>query len=232
MELKSKRSVLSHYHVLEIFYISTNDRVPLLGLQTCMKLNLIKRIDEVNFSSKDQIISNYKAAFTGLGCCQNDFHISLKSDAIPVSKPSRRIPISLKEPLKRELKRLCDNNVIEKVNGTTDWISNIVVIEKPNKLRICLDPKHLNLAIRDNFYEIPTFDDIKSKFANKNFFSVFDIKDGFLQVKLDEASQNLCSFSTPFGIFKYKRLPFGLKIAAEVFQKINEQNFGDIPNTT
>lgn len=99
-------------------------------------------------------------------------------------------------------------------------------------MRICINPKELNEAIRDNFYEIPTFEQVRAGLVNKKFFSVCDLKESFWQVALDEKSKDLCTFSTIFGCYRFKRLPYGIKIASETFQKFNEENFGDIPNVT
>lgn len=95
-------------------------------------------------------------------------------------------------------------------------------------MRLCLDPQELNKYIRKENVLIPTLDDVVAQLSGKKYFSVLDLKDGFWQVELDELSSNYCTFSTPFGCYKFNRLPFGLSMAPEYFQKINCQNFGDI----
>lgn len=135
----------------------------------------MKKVDNVRVNSeKDKLMLKYKNVFNGLGCCYKGFHIDLKKDASPVAKPSRRIPQMLRDPLKLELNRLCKDKIIEPVNDSCDWVSNIVIIEKPNKLRICLDPKFLNMSIKNHFYEIPSFEELKPKFANKK--TIFSIR--------------------------------------------------------
>ncbi|XP_008486716.1 uncharacterized protein K02A2.6-like, partial [Diaphorina citri] len=100
---------------------------------------------------------------------------------------------------------------------------------KPSKeLRVCLDPIDLNSNIEREYYLIPTLEQIKYKLAGKQIFSVIDLKDGFHQIPLSKKSSELCTFSTPFGYFKYLRLPFGLVSSPEVFMKINTKYFGDI----
>lgn len=71
---------------------------------------------------------------------------------------------------------------------------------------------------------------INSCLSDVEYFSVLDLKDGFWHVQLDEQSQNLCTFATPFGNFKFLRMPFGIKSAPKVFQKYNYSIFGDIKN--
>ncbi|XP_055385810.1 uncharacterized protein K02A2.6-like [Condylostylus longicornis] len=104
--------------------------------------------------------------------------------------------------------------------------NNHIAITNINKQ----DPQNLNKNIKERYYEIPSFEDIKLKFCNKKLFSVFDCREGFYQIELNEYSKSLCTFSTPFGLYRFTRLPFELKIAPEAFQKLNEQNFGDIQN--
>ena len=73
----------------------------------------------------------------------------------------RKIPYALQSKLKSYLQTLKDNDIIADVNEPTEWVHNIVVIEKQNKqLRICLDPKPLNAAILREHYVIPTPADV------------------------------------------------------------------------
>lgn len=128
------------------------------------------------------------------------------------------------------MERLENLKIIEKNEGQADWISNIVIVEKPNKsIRLCLDPRELNLAIKPLNYPIPTFEELSAKLSNKKVFSVLDLKDGYWQVGLDKESSKICTFSTPIGSYSFKRLPFGINIAPEIFQKFNDENFKDIP---
>jgi len=76
-------------------------------------------------------------------------------------------------------------SVIDKVMKPTPWISNMVVVRKLNKLRLCLNPLHLNKGIIRNHYPTPTLEDIAPKLTKAKVFSVVDAKDGFLQVVLD-----------------------------------------------
>jgi len=102
-----------------------------------------------------------------------------------------------------------------------------VIIRKPDKtLRLCIDPSELNKPSKRENYLIPSFEEIRSK-LNKKIFTVLDIKKEFWHVNLDSKSADLCTFSTPFGYFKFNRLPFGI---AEIFIKLNQKYFDDIDN--
>ena len=122
------------------------------------------------------------------------------------------------------------SGVLVKVDKPTDWVNNLVIVQKKNgSLRLSLDPRDLNKAIKREHYKIPTMQEIASEFAGKTVFSTLDLKDGYWQVQLDEESSHLCTFNTPFGRYRFTRMPFGIKSASEVFQKKNEEAFSGIP---
>ena len=74
---------------------------------------------------------------------------------------------------------------------------------KPGKLRVCIDPRDLNRAMKRPKYQMPTVDEVLPKLARAKVFTVLDAKDGFYQVKLDKESSLLITFWTPFGRYRY-----------------------------
>ena len=120
-------------------------------------------------------------------------------------------------------------NVIQRTDKPTDWMSSLVIEHKANgTLRICLDSKPLNKAPRRTQYQIPTLDGILSGIAKA--FSVAEVN-GYWHVPLDDESQPLTTFVTPFGAYSWKRMPFGLTVASEIFQKRLHDAIADLPGT-
>jgi transposase InsO family protein len=110
--------------------------------------------------------------------------------------------------------------VIVKVDEPTEWVNSMVVTLKPNgKIRLCLDPRDLNRAIQREHYAMPTLDAVTDNLANQEVFTVCDAKSGYWHVPLDHESSLLTTFNTPWGRYRYTRMPFGIKSAGEVFQK-------------
>ena len=110
--------------------------------------------------------------------------------------------------------------VIEKVEEPTDWVSSIVYSRKSNgKLRICLDPKDLNTAIKRPHYPTPNLEEITHKLAGSVIFSKLDARHGYWSVQLDDESKRLTTFNSPFGRYCFRRLPFGLNLSQDVFQE-------------
>ena len=93
----------------------------------------------------------------------------------------------------------------------------VVVRKSNNDLRICIDPTNLNKEIRRLHYTLPTIDDILPNLVNAKVFLVVDASNGFWQVELDEPSSYLTTFATPFGKYRWKRLPFGISSAPEEY---------------
>ena len=91
-----------------------------------------------------------------------------------------------------------------------------------------MDPSHLNKAIKRRHFPMKTVEEVVSRMPDAKIFSVLDAKHGFWQIRLDEASSKMCTFSTPFGRYRFQRLPCGVSDAPEVFQQVMTEYFGDI----
>ena len=80
-----------------------------------------------------------------------------------------------------------------------------------------MDPQHLNKVIMRSHYPLPTIEEVTTRLRNAKVFSVLDAKTGFWQVKLTEATSYLTTFNTPFGRYRWRRMPFGISSAQEVW---------------
>ena len=120
--------------------------------------------------------------------------------------------------------------MIRKKEEPTNWVSSLVVVEKPNgKLRVCIDLVNLNQAMKRLRYPLPVIEDILPDLADVKVFSKADLKDGFLHVEPDEGSSLLTTFQTPWGRFCWKRMPFGISPAPELFQQKLDQKLEGLP---
>ena len=119
--------------------------------------------------------------------------------------------------------------VIHKAEEPTEWVSSLVVVEKPNgKVQLCLDPQDLNKAIQREHYPMQTVEEVAAELSDAKVFSVLDATSGFWRIKLDEKSSESLTFHTPFGQYQYLRMPFGINSAPEIFQKRMTQVFDDL----
>eukprot|EP00794_Sanderia_malayensis_P013227 gene13226-14584_t len=140
----------------------------------------------------------------------------------------RPIALTLHNKVKVKIEELERKNIIRKQTNPTDWISSMVVVAKPGKIRICLDPKYLNQAVKRPKYQMPDLKEMLPQLNNAKIFTTLDAKDGFYQIALDDESSNLTTFWTPFGRCRYLRMPFGISPAPEEFEcKLHEKS-GDL----
>jgi len=75
---------------------------------------------------------------------------------------------------------MVQNQILLPVSEPTDWVSSMVILEKKDgSLRVCIDPKDLNNAMKRSHYPTPTIDDITSELKDAKLFSTFDTKNGY-----------------------------------------------------
>jgi hypothetical protein len=161
----------------------------------------------------------YKDLFEGLGTLAGDVHLDVDPTVKPVQMPLRRLPIPIKDKVQCELQQMCQDGIIEPVSEPSPWISALLVVAKPDgRVRICIDPKPLNKALKRSHYPMQTIEDVLPQLANAKVFSTVDAKNGFWALKLDKESSKLTTFETPFGRYRWLRLPFGVSPAPELFQ--------------
>ncbi|KAK2171261.1 hypothetical protein NP493_1083g00015 [Ridgeia piscesae] len=166
------------------------------------------------------MVKKYPKCFRGVGLFSGENHIDLKQDAEPDIHPPRRVPESIQDTVKKELKRKIEIDVIEKVDQPTDWVNSIVYVTKPSgELCICLDQKDLNNCVRRPHHYTQVLDDILSQLQGADIFSILDARSGYWNMKLDDESKLLTMYYTPYGRYCFRRLPFGLVSAQDVFQK-------------
>ena len=117
----------------------------------------------------------------------------------------------MQDAYKAELERLQREDVIIEVNHYTEWVNSVVPVQKPDRfIRLCIDTRNLNMAIKRNPYYMRTLDDILPQLSKARTISMADATSGYWHVPLDLASSLLTTFSTPYGKFRWLKLPFGL----------------------
>ena len=122
--------------------------------------------------------------------------------------------------INEELERLTNEGIIKPVTQPTDWLSNILVKEKPNgKLQICIDPSQtINRAIPRPKYTITTIEEKLPLLTSAKVFTIVDISEAFHAIELDEESSLLTRFQGPSGRYCYTRMPFGIASGPKEYQ--------------
>ncbi|XP_054274598.1 uncharacterized protein K02A2.6-like [Macrosteles quadrilineatus] len=206
--------------VYDLAYISEEITGPLLSRRSCEELNLVRRIFSVDSHDIDWA-TKYPNLFQGLGNMKGEYKIEMKENAVPyaISTP-RVVPIPLKTKVKEQLDDMLEKGVIVPVEHATDWCAPMVVCaKKGGGVRICVDLSKLNNSVKRRFYPIPKIELSLAEIAGAKYFSKIDANSGFWQLNLAEESQDYTTFITPFGRYKFRKLPFGITSAPEEFQR-------------
>ena len=219
--------------VMVKFYVLDRSEGPcgsVLGSKVAKRLGLL-RVGEVETEVIRQLaVSPPKACPLGK---LNNFQLDIPiDDSIPpVAQPCRRVPFAFRKPISRHLKELRAADIIEPVTGATPWVSPVVpVVKKNGDMRLCVDMRRANEAVLRENFPIPTFDELVAEMRDCEYFSRLDLQSAYHQIELTPRSRAITTFTTPDGIFRFKRLFFGIKCAPEMFQRIMQSLLQGIPN--
>ncbi|KAF8768286.1 Transposon Tf2-11 polyprotein like [Argiope bruennichi] len=148
----------------------------------------------------------------------------MKPNYKPVFFKPRPVPFALKERIETELKRLVAEDIIEPVTYS-EWATPIVPVIKQNgNLRICGDYKvTINPGLKIEQYPLPRIEDIFAELSGGEFFTKIDLSEAYLQMLVDERDRHLLTINTHKGLFRYKRMNYGIALAPAVWQRAIEQ---------
>ncbi|KAL1447852.1 hypothetical protein WDU94_005574 [Cyamophila willieti] len=205
--------------VLAEIFVVQNRGQALMSSETATGLGLIKFFYSID--KPEDIFSTHPKLFTGIGKLKGEpIRLHVDPSVQPIAITNRRVPIHWKPAVEAEVKRLEEADIIEKVNDPSPWVSPVVLVPRasnPDVPRMCIDMREPNKAIQRTRHVIPTIEDIISEIGGAVWFSKVDLNDGYLQLELCPESRGLTTFSTHMGLWRYKRLVFGINSAAEIF---------------
>ena len=238
-----RRSQVCKFFVVEhktaIVGITDSEKLGLISVNFDMIKNEkhIKIVNEVKDQREETfrqtIEREYPDLFKGIGLMDSEISIKLKDGAMPHVEPIRRVPHAMQEPLKQELDKLVSEGILHKVDISEpiEWLNSFFCIKKPNaKIQLCLDPAHLNRWIIRPRHSSKLVDDVLHNLNGEKFFSVVDSTSSFYNHKLDKESSKLMTFGTPFGQYRYLRMPMGALLSSDVYQYKVDSHLESIKN--
>ena len=205
------------------FIVIKGKGVPLLCKDTAMKLGVLRiGVDVATVAEiKQTLQQQFSEVFSGtrkLNSKQVTLHVDPKVK--PVAQPLRRTPFNLQEKVEKKIQELLDCDIIEEVDGPTPWVNPVVIIPKADgDIRFCTDMGRANeVDILRGRYPIPTVDELLHSMNGSRTFSKLVLKWGYHQLELGRESRQITTFVTHKGLYRYKRLLFGVSSASELYQ--------------
>jgi hypothetical protein len=170
-------------------------------------------LDEKQRANLTTILEKYTHfLFNGqLGLYPNyQVHLELHDNVSPIHMRPYAVPESQEAVFLRELEQLCSLGVLARCGASKWGAPTFIIPKKDGRVRWISDFRELNKQNKRKIYPLPRIQDTLRKRSGFLFFTKLDISMQYYTFALDEASQNLCVIVTPFGKYKYLRLPMGI----------------------
>ena len=140
----------------------------------------------------------------------------------PVKQPLRRYPAVHQEFIDKEVEKLLELGLIKP--SSAPWASNVVVVNKKDgQLRMCIDYRVVNSKSEMDAFPVPLQSSCLDTLAGSTYFSTIDQRSGYWQIEIAESDRDKTSFVTRSGLWRWKRLPFGLCNAVSLFQRLMDK---------
>ena len=137
----------------------------------------------------------------------------------PIHQKPYRVPYSQREVVRQEIQRMLDSGVI--TTSVSLWASPIVLVtKKDGTVRFCVDYRKVNQVAKFDAYPMPRVEEVFESIGPANFITTLDLAKGYWQILMAKDSREVTAFNTPYGLFEFVVMPFGLHTAPATFQRL------------
>ena len=187
----------------------------------CSTVKIDERLNEEQRRQLQRLLDRFKEVLKSKPgrTTLTEHRIRVKKTNQPVRQHPYRIPYAYRTAVEKELKEMEREGIIE--SSKSDWASPMVIVKKKDgSLRICVDYRKLNAVTEMDAYPMPRIDDILDQIGQAKYLTTLDLARGYWQVPVAKEDQHITAFTTPFGLYQFKVMPFGLSGAPASFQRL------------
>ena len=244
---RRKNSRVCHVNMLKLFHQRSDDFIccfsdEIIDEQDCFNNdvdfrnknfeslnNIDDQLQHLDFDKREQmksLIHEFKDIFSDLpGLTDKIVHDIDVGDSAPIRQAPYRLNPKKIEIVKSEIESMLEADIIEP--SSSPYSSPIIVLTKEDgSARICVDLRKVNDVSKSDSYPLPRIDDLIDKIGSAKYLSKFDARKGYFQVKLTDRAKLATAFATPFGLFQFKRMCYGVKGGPATFQRLMNNLLG------
>ncbi|XP_055542899.1 uncharacterized protein K02A2.6-like [Wyeomyia smithii] len=208
------------------FLVAPKGQTDLLSKATAFALGVLRIGYSVNMITGTSNTKNTETEFPKIPGVSLKIHID--ESVRPAIQAPRRLPIAM-EAAVEEIRDLIDKKIIERVEGPQSWVSPIVPVRKSDgKIRVCIDMRVANQAVIREHYPMPNIDSAMASIPKVAKLSKVDLESAYYHLELEPDSRKITTFACRSGVYRFRRLMFGIKSAPELFQREMENLFRGI----
>jgi transposase InsO family protein len=234
--LETRKGIIELYTknqmaILKVFGIET-EKIEVLAEASQTQLETHLKSAELGGVEKNKFYS-LLAEFRDLwedgrrGCTTRAQHIIKVTTPYAIINAPRRIGLRDQEIIDKEVEQMLKDEVIEPSNSPHS--SEPVLIQKrTGEIRFCIDYRKLNRFTIPDSFPLRRIDDLLGAIRGSRYFVALDLRSGYWQIPLEDASRAYSAFRTAAGLFQFRVMPFGLCNAPATFQRCMEAIFGDL----